>query len=159
MTKFTTIKAGYRLTVTSWENDADNYNTKMIEGLTKEDVEFHVKFISLFKSGSRGGFGNMHEPSSMKRYQLAEAIALLVQANDATNTSFDGLGKLLKDVDVTDEEKFEDDIMAPILDSAHDYLWELGLTGGEFYTRVLDKYKVEFVPHDIQIQDVTDQFQ
>lgn len=30
------IKAGYRLTVTSWENDADNYRTVSVDGLSEE---------------------------------------------------------------------------------------------------------------------------
>ncbi len=66
--KFTEIKAGYRLTVTSWENDGDNYNTKSQDGLTKEESVFLVELITLFKSrhnrhGLSRTFGNMYDPS------------------------------------------------------------------------------------------------
>lgn len=156
---YTTIKAGYRLTVTSWKNDGDNYMTKMLEGLTKEDVEFHVKFLKLFKSDS-GGFGNLYAPSKMKRFHLAEAIATLVKANDVSNTNFAEVGDYLQDIDLEDEEYFEENVVDELLgDYIYDRLWDVGLSNGDdFYTRVMSSYKVEFVPQDIQIQDVTAEF-
>lgn len=34
-----TIKAGWMLQVTSWENDGDHYNTKTFYNLSKEDLD------------------------------------------------------------------------------------------------------------------------
>ena len=52
------ILKGYQLNATSWENDADCYNTKTMHGLTLEEVKFHLALLNTF--GSRyggGGFG------------------------------------------------------------------------------------------------------
>jgi hypothetical protein len=37
-------------------------------------------------------------------------------------------------------------------------LHQVGLTGGEFYTRIVDSFKVERIPAPIVLDDVTDQF-
>lgn len=42
------LKKGYLLSVTSWENDGDNYNTVILDGLEKEDVDFYLNFIIIF---------------------------------------------------------------------------------------------------------------
>jgi len=44
------IPSGYMITVTSWENDADNYRTEALSGIkTKEDVAFFLDFLDHFK--------------------------------------------------------------------------------------------------------------
>jgi hypothetical protein len=55
------IKKGYTLTVTSWENDGDNYRTKTYTVGTLEEAEKLFKICSvLFKScnNGEGGIGN-----------------------------------------------------------------------------------------------------
>lgn len=47
------IKAGYQLQITSSENDGDFYNTKSIDGLTKQQVNDWLYFLDLIKP-----FGN-----------------------------------------------------------------------------------------------------
>jgi hypothetical protein len=44
-----TIQAGYLLQVTSWENDADFYNTKSLDGLTKSQVQWRIAFLNALK--------------------------------------------------------------------------------------------------------------
>lgn len=44
------IEPGYMLKITTWENDADNYNTLTKTGLTKEDTIFYIKVAKLFIS-------------------------------------------------------------------------------------------------------------
>ena len=41
------IPAGYQLSVVSWENDGDHYNTEVMNGLSEEEVKFLVE-ICLF---------------------------------------------------------------------------------------------------------------
>ena len=58
------ISAGYRLIVTSWENDADNYKTKSMDGLSEEATYFLGALIKLFYSKNNPPkgkvcFGNM----------------------------------------------------------------------------------------------------
>lgn len=53
------IKKGYQLHITTWENDADHYKTKVISGLDVYDCKFIIELCSLFTSASSSkGFGN-----------------------------------------------------------------------------------------------------
>lgn len=42
------IKAGYAIEITSWENDADCYNTKRIDGLSLEECRWRCAFIKYY---------------------------------------------------------------------------------------------------------------
>lgn len=42
------IKPGYQLSVTSWENDGDNYKTKVISGLSELETHFLIFLASAF---------------------------------------------------------------------------------------------------------------
>jgi hypothetical protein len=53
------IPKGYQLHITSWTNDADNYNTTIHSGLSPDDVNFLLQIVKPFKSRHSGGkFGN-----------------------------------------------------------------------------------------------------
>jgi len=64
------IPSGYQLHITSWENDADNYKTKILSGLTKEDVQFYIHFLSHFE------MNKPYENGSIRKYPDAEKIAI-----------------------------------------------------------------------------------
>ncbi len=49
-----TIKAGYIVKVTAWENDADDYSYTVITGLTEKEVSFYKEWLP----GYAGGMGN-----------------------------------------------------------------------------------------------------
>ncbi|BEH88054.1 hypothetical protein [Klebsiella phage phiKp_21] len=55
-----TIKAGYTVSVTTWENDGDNYQTNDIVGLSKEDAKMFIDTLPIFKSvnSKKKGLGN-----------------------------------------------------------------------------------------------------
>lgn len=128
------IKAGYRLTVTSWENDADNYNTVVVDGLTKDQVELAVDFIKLVAKSScnhKGYYGNMYDPDDGEIAQFDAAITEVLKKHNI-------------------EEEYP-------LDYARELYWDYGLAS-EFYTRVAEKVVVEFVPQDIEISEVTTEF-
>lgn len=58
---------GYTLKVTSWENDADNYNTLSKTYKDKDYAKGIAKMVSeLFSNESEGGIGNMDESPSSK---------------------------------------------------------------------------------------------
>ncbi|WEM34236.1 hypothetical protein [Xanthomonas phage X1] len=44
------IKPGYQVHVLSWENDADNYKTEILSGLTKDEAQFYVLLAKAFES-------------------------------------------------------------------------------------------------------------
>lgn len=70
------IPAGYQIQITSWENDADNYNTKILSGLTKEDAKFYIEFAKLFKTPyhDEGGLAaNASDYEDVKWPELIEA--------------------------------------------------------------------------------------
>jgi hypothetical protein len=43
------IPAGYQIQIESWENDGDNYNTKVISGLNEDECYFYVEVCKYFK--------------------------------------------------------------------------------------------------------------
>jgi N-acetyl-anhydromuramyl-L-alanine amidase AmpD len=127
------IKAGYRLEVVSWENDADNYNTKVIDGLDKETCQFYIDLVKL--TGKNAKFGNMYEPSDKEFKEFTAALVKVFQAH----------GKPTEDEDEVHDEAI--DIIGDMLGNSEHY-----------HTRVMDRYKVCYLPVEVELQDVTNQF-
>lgn len=154
MSKQTVIPAGYRITVESWENDADNYKTEIMEGLQKTSVEFLVDFAKLFYSKNNWngpkGHGNMNEPRAKELNDFRESYMQIVTKH------------ITKDTEPSLLQYFWDEDNNLLYDDQHDGImelaYELGLSGGEFFTRVLDSVKVEYIPSEIVLQDVTEEF-
>jgi hypothetical protein len=143
MAKTTTIiPAGYRLTVVTWENDADNYKTVTLEGLSESRVKFLVDLAKLFKSRNRvaGCIGNYYESSDANRSEVQSALAKVVAKHPGEFT-----GELVDDLDDLNDDMFE-------------LMYELGLMGGDFYTRVMESFKVEHTPVEVVLSDVTENF-
>jgi|SRR5579859_5972 len=130
-----TIPKGYRLTVVSWENDGDNYNTKIKSGLTKEYALFFVDLCKAVDHDSE--IANLYEPSDE-------------EVGDAH--------RVLRDVMIKHRKADENEPLDEVGDSAMEYLYDLGLCHGEFFTRVCESFKVELVPEDVHFEDVTKDF-
>lgn len=135
--KYTTIKSGYRVSVDTWENDMDGYTTETLEGLSEDEVKFVYELCLLHRSGytSPGMFGNMYEPET---FEIREYEASLCRVRGK-------YGDCLR-------HKWES------FDGVEDLTYKLSLRGSEFYTRVFEKIKVEYIPEDIVLQDVTEMF-
>ena len=135
-----TIKSGYRITVVSWENDADNYRTITRDGLLKEEAQRDVEFLKLI-AGSYNRhdtdnkvFGNLYEP----RPPAIEAFT-------------DAVRQLMAKYDIEVNEEWPLDYF---LEEVCEYTgWSEGYT-----TRVVDQITVEYVPTEIVIEDVTKEF-
>lgn len=147
MTKKTIIPAGYRITVVSWENDADNYNTEVKEGFTEDEAKFLVELFKKFSScnNHNKGIGNLRgSDEDMETYK--SVIAEVVSRHPVASTS----------------EKFSGCFKGPDDDGDvyyGEYLYDFGLGGTEYsLTRVCESVKVEYVPQEIILVDVTDQF-
>lgn len=126
-----TIKAGYRMTVVSWENDGDNYNTITKDGLTENEVQMYVDFLSLLKGNSE--FSNMYEPDDEEIEGFNQAVLPLLKKHDVVY--FDGYP----------------------CDMACEIVGELtGYT--EFFTRVVEEIKIEYIPVEVCFEDVTNKF-
>ena len=148
-TNQTTIPAGYRVTITSWENDADNYKTTIHEGLTKPRVEYMIELCKLFVSQNRdkNAFGNMYDPSEHEVSKAVNAVRALMRKHQAVLTEDE-----LQILDGTAGD--EDDIRYNVQEMVSEYLD----TGEDYAFRVFDGAKVELIPHEIKMEDVSSQF-
>ncbi len=147
--KYNTIPAGYRLTVTSWENDGDNYNTKTLDGLTLDKVSYLVDLCKIldYASNTKGNFGNLYEPSDIDTLGFFGEVKTIIHNHPSVLADFLTL--------VEGMEPIEDEAY---YDYASEDLYELSLVGGEFFTRVCESFVVEYVPREIIMEDVTDKF-
>jgi hypothetical protein len=137
-----TIKAGYRLTVISWENDGDHYNTVTKDGLDGIETGYLVKLLSMLKKGHySGGFGNLYDPDDEQLLKFGQAI--------------EELGSNLTEW-LTFNEGYEtlEDLAYAFTEVICDY------TGSSenYHTRMVESIKVEFIPEDITLLNVTEQF-
>lgn len=145
----TVIKAGYRLTCRSWENDADNYRTITHDGLTEPQARFVcdlLNHLQSINSGVSNVWGNMYHPSPSQREDFA--CSMMEVANQHGQVARDMLG-----LDDPDRSIDVEDLPYVFVEFLYDYHG-----GGEFFTRVTDRLKVEFVPEDIYLDDVTEDF-
>lgn len=131
---------GYALTITTWENDADNGAEKVFYGLSRADVFFFLNLLNRFRSHNSGGLGN----EEVKEGQEADAIeAAFIESPPDSEV-------LVKDITVTlsdwrDDPQFLQNFFETW---GHDY--------GFPKWRVFDSYKVHFIPEECP--DVTKEF-
>jgi hypothetical protein len=135
-------KAGYLLTVDSWENDGDNKATKQIHYTNKAELKSAVEFCKLFTKSHHDGTGFVGNFYDVNEHEL-ESIQDIFYEFHLKNKEF--LGE-----DSSDETLICDWCM----DSGYDF----GLTGGDFYTRKCDGIKVEYFKEDVHSEDVTKDF-
>lgn len=132
-----TIKAGYRITVTSWENDADNYNTEIIDGLDESTTQYHVDLLKLLKGShcnDKTVFGNLYEPRDSEIAAFQNAVTKVLDKH----------GKL--------------EVECEPLDIAMDIISEYTGYSDGYMTRVVESIMVEYVPQAIIIEDVSKKF-
>ena len=148
MTKQTIIPVGYRITVTTWENDADNYRTEVSEGMSQAEAVRTVELLKGFTHSTDydNQICNLYDPSED---ELARVAAY-------AKSYFQKFPQVLADFAVSLEEVLADDEAAR--DCLTELLYDYGVTNGEFYTRVVAEIKVEYVAAQIILDDVTDQF-
>lgn len=146
MTKQTTIPAGYRLTVTTWENDADNYKTCTKEGLSKEKIQFYVDLMKPFHCSYHQGTGNLGNIYQFRGDQEEQLLAHY-------------LAILEKHKEVLAEYEIEGETEDQLTDLFNDILYDLDVRGGEQETRVVESLKIEYTPQAITFDDVTEEFQ
>lgn len=70
-----TIKLGWMLQVTSWENDGDSYNTKTLDGLTEDEVSAKVAMCKVLHSlGQESRDANTVEEIASKLSLLEDEV-------------------------------------------------------------------------------------
>ena len=139
------MKPGYLLKITTWENDADNYNTVEYSGLTVDQVSFYIEIVNLFTSCNSNdrGFGNEY---------VKDGTEFIDKAIDKIVTKYKESGMLIPEywdkLHITDYE-YGSKYSAAIYNMIG--IWN----EGEYY-RVFDSFEVFYIPGGIQ--NVTEQF-
>lgn len=146
---YTVIPAGYRITVTSWENDADNYRTLTKEGLSLGDARFVRDLCKMLSESSWAGpefFGNMYEPSEEEIVELVGAYAELCDKHR-------GSSELAADAFTIFGEPDSDPDIQGHFCALHS---DLCGSSEDYYTRVVEKVVIEYIPEEIKLKIVTD---
>lgn len=147
MTKIKLHSQGYELVVTSWENDADNYNTKTASFRTMSDLMTAVDIIKLlthtddngnYRHGGvdAGDFSNLYDPTEYEIEKFREAVIPIILENPTF---------YFVDSVVDKETAF---------DYAMDFLYDLGLSHGEWFTRVVESFEIYRFAEDIYVTKV-----
>ncbi|AKF13429.1 hypothetical protein PHIN3_166 [Sinorhizobium phage phiN3] len=138
MTTELITKAGYYVKVTSWENDADNYQTVRYPVTDHKVARTVLDFVKLFRSknNGEGGIGNIYSDYS------PWAAAIIAQFHNEHPGIISDVGP----VDLEDEDALEGFFYD---DGVSDFLGALGLTSADFFTRVADNARIEFYPEDV----------
>lgn len=136
--------AGYLITVESWENDADNYNTETYHTRSEAHARAVVKFANVFKSqnNSKHGIGNMYEPDDEELDRADRTLREFYKENPAIS-------------EVSGWDPIDDENVVSWL---IDFAAELGLSCGEYYTRVCSRVDAIRFPMDVYAEDLTEEF-
>lgn len=140
--------AGYYLNVTTWENDGDNYRTVSAHYTSEADVRGAIEICKLFRSKNshpNPGIGNATQNDFS---EIIDGLYDFIKKNPGVLT-------------VTAEEIEDDEgdgtlLVYRLLGS----IPKLGLVGDFdwFYTRVFERFTVEYFPEDVFCDDLTEQF-
>jgi len=125
--------------VRSWENDADNYKNEEILVQDEERAKAIVKFCWLFKSKSRGtgGIGNIYDSGRPGEIEAAQEV--LKEFLESHPNFFD---------EVPEKEEY-------LLDWIHEFAYDLGLAGGDYFTRVCEDVNIIYFPEEVYCEDLT----
>lgn len=132
------INKGYTITVVSWENDGDNYNTKSITVDSKDKAKAYYDMMQLCKSENnqpKGGIG-LGNSSELSKKQI-EAIIDFLKRNPIL---------LGDDIGTVEEEH--------LVDFFSELTWDL-LGGSEWYMfRVMESCIITYSNEDVFLEEV-----
>ncbi len=140
------IPSGFQLHVTTWENDADNYKTAILSGLTDEDVKFYISLAKEFESRNNRfnkGLGNgslnpdVFEPILKKKLEEFPLLSSKIR------TEWEA---------AIDYRSFWDKLVETILEMPDEGM----MVAHRNFVRVYSHHRVYYIP--APIRDVTDDF-
>lgn len=154
------ILPGYRLTITSWENDADQYKDISFDGLTKEDTAFLIDLASLFTSVNNPkegkGFGGS-ESHYVRKHMGRNYWEDLANAWDEVIANHPDISKDARDkffVQRDEDSELDQDAYSELATKLVSYPGEY--YGDASYIRVFSSFEVHYIPQEVE--DVTKQF-
>lgn len=141
-----TIKAGYRITVTSWENDGDYPNTVIMDGLDEATAKLDVKVLKLIEHRV-GQYGNMpyyYDDDDARLVGLKQACFDIMNTPEHIAIIESAYGETISDFDIDDA-----------FDYACEYVFgEYAGSSENYYTRMAETILVEYVPNEITFTEV-----
>lgn len=144
MKKIKVVNAGYTITVTSWENDGDNYNTKSIIVDTLEEAEAIYKLMQLCESKNNQPNGVIKLGNSCDFDEEQENLIVNFLKNNPV---------LYKNIDFEFGVDEDDDRYA-FFDIFNDITCNL-LGNSEYYAcRVMEKCVVTYSPEDVYTEKI-----
>lgn len=158
------IPAGYSLSITSWENDADFFKTQVFHGLNKIDVQFLVDLAKLFKSMNNSrdpglGSASWHYKGGVEAWMNAvmDAYDEVCAKYADKDLTWDVKTKwfITRDPDEDDLDMLFDpynDAIADLVGYPEEEMYQ-----AEGYIRVFDSFTVHY--HPGPVADVTGEFQ
>lgn len=151
------IPAGYQLHITTWENDADNYTTQIMSGLTKADVNFYLEIARKFVSTNVGqydqdvwtkngeGWGNRGHTAEELGKLLHEMAAKYPDISESIKAKLHDY--LHENPEFEDINQWFDDLLGVCSEAYYDI---------ENFTKVFDSAKVFSIP--VECSDVSGEF-
>ena len=135
------IEKGYTITVVSWENDGDNYNTKSITVDSKEKAKAYYGLMKLCESENNQKKGVIKLGNSCDEFS-EEQIEVIVNFLKANPILLEG-----DDVENADDEQ--------IVDWFYSLTYDL-LGSSEYYAcRVMESCNITYSENDIVLEEVT----
>lgn len=153
------IKAGYRITVESYENNGDACKTVTVDGLSLDDAKFHARILSLINTTSQYGCMLSDDEELVDSF-VYECRSIINSGKYVVN----GLHTL--DTISTSNVAIDDDSIDAISNNVlFDFIKDeilsqyVGYPEYDIYaTRKVDNITVEFIPTEIDLGDITSQF-
>lgn len=142
MSQINKIPAGYRFSFKSWENDRDSENTLIVEGISEKEA-YLLSDLAKIIQAKETGLENKYNPSEKDKENAYNVLWPIFERHENL-------------FDHEDMEYFCGDVGLMV-----DYINEniLGhASSRNCWMRVLESYKIELIPEEIQIKDVTDTF-
>ena len=134
---------GYTITVTSWENDGDNYNTKSITVDTIEKAKAYNDLMQLCRSKNNQPRGVVKLGNTYGNFNKEQKN--LISEFFKENT-------IILPEDVKPEELIEDEDLA--VDMFSEISYELLGSSEDYSCRVMQSCSVTYSPEDVFLEEV-----
>lgn len=149
------LKQGYRLTITTWENDGDNYKHKELgeDGeLTEIGIRYILHMLQLFSAQTRSNSPNIGNEEFERLFIHLETF---VDHHNDFAKRYNQSGYPIFDA-WADDDSENAEALAALEKFIYEYVGDWA--DGEF-VRVFESAKVHYVPKTMVImRDVTDDF-
>ena len=140
--KKTSVKAGYRISCNSWENDGDNYNLTIKDGFSEPYARFIYDILSQFFMDS--DISNLYEPNEDEIEEFNDTMYAVFNRHACAAEYF-----LIEDSSKYSAEQIVDRITTIL----HNFMGS-----SEYFTRVVEEIKVEYIPEDVIFEDRSENF-